>query len=179
MEDEISRSIKWSGVFGSESHRYFVPSLSLSLPLPLCNYNIALCFGNSGYCNDYNRQPAGIRTKRCISVHLRKQMQCTLFPKLRRVALQEIISITYAWNGGLVSRQRSNNGQRTVLNTCGLISWREYHFNRFENKYRGNRWRGWNSKFRDIFLFTCIHIHETRFSKDLVEFFKFSLQIFK
>lgn len=68
-------------------------------PPPPRNYNIALCFGNSGHCNDYSRQPAGIRTKRCISVHLRKQMQCTLFPKLRRVALQEIISITYARNG--------------------------------------------------------------------------------
>lgn len=131
MKDEISRSIKRSDVFASESHRYFMAPLLSSPLLPLCNYNIALCFGNSGYCNDYNRQPAGIRAKRCISVHLREQMQCTLFPKLRRVALQEIISITYAWNGGLVSRQRSNNGQRTVLDTCGLISCGEYHFNRF------------------------------------------------
>lgn len=45
-----------------------------------------------------NRQPAGIRTKRCSSVHLRKQMQCTPLPKLCRLALQGIVSITYACN---------------------------------------------------------------------------------
>lgn len=45
-----------------------------------------------------NRQPAGIRTKRRISVHLQERTRSTVIRELDRVVLQEIISITYAWN---------------------------------------------------------------------------------